>query len=594
MASCTKEFPNGPEPTTPEPEQHTVRLQLPSSLVVMPASRAVATQEENAVTRLDIYVFDENGVLENIMTNAAVSDENYINIKTSGGTVKSFYLIANPQGVSALGSVHTGQTTAAQFRELATDIATQPVSIPLMMTGYVEDADISNSKTININVKRRITRLDFGNEPLLTGFTVSRVLLSNVTPSVHVFGNATQPLTTTKEPVVFDYHSDQTTYFLLLSGEADVTLEGVRAGETHTSLMGFSSMELKPNVRYSLRVPDYGAYMGNKQVVFTAGQSETDYRTGIPTSWSASDYSGITWIEGNRYAVVHDKMDGFYIMELNVTASGITPVSRSSFYGNTGVSRDCEGIVYHPGRGTVFISGEADQQILEYDMAGNKTGAKLAVPAIFAKSNGTGNYGFEALAYDRTTGRFWTTTEATLPADGGAASPSTTRKHNVHRLQAFDENLQPVAQYAYKSDNLSADGSTSQYAFGIPEMVALPDGRLLVMEREFAVFSGVISAWDSRVDIKVFLVDPRGASDVSGLATISGLSDSDYLPKQQLASFRTPLSSIANYEGMCLGPVLSDGTRSLLLINDSQSRYSAVLGLVKLDEYLKMMKLKYQ
>jgi hypothetical protein len=44
--------------------------------------------------------------------------------------------------------------------------------------------------------------------------------------------------------------------------------------------------------------------------------------------------------------------------------------------------------------------------------------------------------------------------------------------------------------------------------------------------------------------------------------------------KKLLANFTTRLSGVsynlANYEGMCLGQVLDDGTQTLLLINDSQ------------------------
>ena len=33
----------------------------------------------------------------------------------------------------------------------------------------------------------------------------------------------------------------------------------------------------------------------------------------------------------------------------------------------------------------------------------------------------------------------------------------------------------------------------------------------------------------------------------------------------------------ANYEGMCLGPKLEDGSQTIILISDSQSRYKGVL-----------------
>ena len=53
------------------------------------------------------------------------------------------------------------------------------------------------------------------------------------------------------------------------------------------------------------------------------------------------------------------------------------------------------------------------------------------------------------------------------------------------------------------------------------------------------------------------------------------------LEKRLLTSWRTHLTllrhSIANYEGMCLGPTLTDGSRVLLLVADSQGQYAGVL-----------------
>lgn len=40
-----------------------------------------------------------------------------------------------------------------------------------------------------------------------------------------------------------------------------------------------------------------------------------------------------------------------------------------------------------------------------------------------------------------------------------------------------------------------------------------------------------------------------------------------------------PLSkrSFANYEGMCLGPMLEDGSQVVILLSDSQDQYAGVL-----------------
>ena len=95
----------------------------------------------------------------------------------------------------------------------------------------------------------------------------------------------------------------------------------------------------------------------------------------------SAQYSGIVPMGGNRYAVVSDKpKDGFFIFRIDQhPATGeVTSVYLEAFKGNpsphvnaAGISlRDCEGVAYVPSTNTVFISGEGDQQILEYSIDG--------------------------------------------------------------------------------------------------------------------------------------------------------------------------------------------------------------------------------
>ena len=61
-------------------------------------------------------------------------------------------------------------------------------------------------------------------------------------------------------------------------------------------------------------------------------------------------------------------------------------------------------------------------------------------------------------------------------------------------------------------------------------------------------------------------------------------AEGDMLPKQLLVEFTTRTFGLANYEGMCLGPVLRDGRQTLILIADSQGGSG---GLTR--EYLKVV-----
>src|SRR5574344_514119 len=298
----------------------------------------------------------------------------------------------------------------------------------------------------------------------------------------------------------------------------------------------------------------------------------------FPQTVAAGNYSGLTHIDKNRYAVVDDKSstDGFYVFNIDVdSVSGkIENVSIEGFRGNGGRNRDGEGIVYIPASNTIFISGEGDRQIREYNMDGMLTGRTLRIPDILAKSSG--NYGFEALAYNAHTQQFWTTTESTVPADG-MQSTSTNGVRNMLRLQSFDADLNPLRQYVYLMDAPVASFPSANYAMGVSEMTALDDGRLIVLEREFFVPPSKLGAF---VNCKLYVVSPSEGKTINETDTLS-LASSPFLPKTLLYEFKTTLSlfnhGIANYEGLCLGPKLTDGMQTLLMVSDSQNQYYGVL-----------------
>lgn len=314
----------------------------------------------------------------------------------------------------------------------------------------------------------------------------------------------------------------------------------------------------------------------------------------------AANYSGIAPLGDDRYVLVSDKepADGFFEFTIsqNATTGRVEHVSLTGFRGNprpqldrAGLSvRDCEGIAYFPPARTVFISGEGDQRILEYDLKGRPTGRELNVPAIFGPSRIVGNYGFEALSYCPTTHRFWTTTESTLPADGPAAGPAHPGAQNLLRLQSFGDDLQPVAQYAYRMDRGKSDDFGRIYVMGVPELTALPDGRLLVLEREADVSQGYLS---SEVVCKLFVVNPREGWQIDSSTSLPALDPNRFLIKTLLASWTTRLTpfnhTFANYEGMCLGRRLADGRQTLLLVSDSQGGYGR--GPVRLKDYLRVI-----
>ena len=280
-------------------------------------------------------------------------------------------------------------------------------------------------------------------------------------------------------------------------------------------------------------------------------------------------YSGISYIAGRRYAVVHDKAGGGGIWYFSIPFAGDGSFGTILAQPAPGTvestqQRDCEGIAYVPSTGTFFVSGETQQDILEYGFDGRPTGRSLAVPPRFWADRIRGNRGFEALTFSPQTELFWTTTEMPLIADEGASDGP-----QLLRLQSFalsDLEARDERRYLTEAPEAKAEGARA-YIFGVPALAGLPDGRLLVLEREVFVPSGSLldQLREAYSRTRVFVVDPREES-------------AEALEKQLVIDFRTTVLDLADYEGMCLGPVLEDGTQTLLLIADSQGGMN---GLVK-------------
>ena len=258
----------------------------------------------------------------------------------------------------------------------------------------------------------------------------------------------------------------------------------------------------------------------------------------------AGNYSGICSIGNGCYAVVDDKAteDGFYIFRLDTDClSGRITAAENTGYRSSGLpNRDMEGICYRPSTQTVFISGEADNEVYEYGLDGRRTGRRLEMPKEFAAASK--NTGLESLAYDSTYHRFFTTTERPLPGD------------TMLRIQTFGDDLKPQRQYLYMPDK----PISRKYYWGVTDLCTLPDGRLLVLERQLRVPRLKTGA---RSVVRIYETD----------FTEGGILDKK-LVKEIKGSITLTSRTFANCEGLCL-----TCHNMLLLVADSQNRHKGVL-----------------
>lgn len=264
----------------------------------------------------------------------------------------------------------------------------------------------------------------------------------------------------------------------------------------------------------------------------------------FPSEIPAGNYSGICQIGEGRFAAVSDKSDedGFFVfsIELDTLKHRIASIRNEGFRSSGQPNSDLEAICFYPPAQTLFIASEKHSEVREYTLDGQPTGRALQMPAVFKKANK--NYGLESLTFDTFTQQFLTTTERPLTGD------------SLHRIQAFNTDMEPTRQYLYRADA----PLSSRHVYGVSELCATGDGRLLVLERQVYIPDSKIGA---TTDIRIYEVL---------------LGDEEQLEKQLVKAFTTKLTlfgrKFANYEGMCLlTPDL------LLLIADSQNQYAGVL-----------------
>lgn len=292
------------------------------------------------------------------------------------------------------------------------------------------------------------------------------------------------------------------------------------------------------------------------------------------------ELSGIAWAGGDIYYAVNaaNVSNRLYKFAISLDSSG--QISSNGVVSDVTLesSSYLEGCAYDPASGTVWVSMEGpNSSIREYDP---ETGAWLRtapLPDIF-KNNMRVNFRLEALTISGDGLTMWTANEEALACDGNISTnyPSRAEGGTTVRLQRFTrasvrDNWTAAAQYAYKTYGLYTPyGYNNAQRSGVAGLCALPDGQLLVLEREFSGveensnLSSIWAGYYSSYTMAIVLADCSSATDVSTLPSLAGAT---YTPVAKTKLFEKK-TGYANYEGICLGPSISDDCVSILLVSD--------------------------
>ena len=337
----------------------------------------------------------------------------------------------------------------------------------------------------------------------------------------------------------------------------------------------------------------------------------------FPKTVAAGNYSGIAHLHDDIYAVVSDKSDSAlyfnFRIQVNPKTGELEQVENLGFTERTdgtlndgkpwlGLEKgfDHEAIV-KVSDSTLVIASEGYCCLKEFSILPTSAdAAKVGYPQNLWESRWPSsefypNYNFESLAFDSVHQYLWTIPESTLRKDGQPATPQNglTNRLRLMRLNwgkiKEDSNKEEYSEqvsskkdsrymmtYAYQMDQPSTHKKADIYVMGVSELCALPDGQLLVLEREAFIPKIKIGAF---CKCKLYQINPLNSEEFALKEKFS--SDTPFLKKRLLAEWKTGLSlskrSFANYEGMCLGPKLEDGSQVVILLSDSQDQYAGVL-----------------
>ncbi len=288
----------------------------------------------------------------------------------------------------------------------------------------------------------------------------------------------------------------------------------------------------------------------------------------------ARELSGITYAGGSSYLAVGDKDKLLHTLSISldintgaITSTTIdpTPITLSSSF-NT----DREAIVMQGSY--VLTTNEEGPQLEAFDAA---TGASTGTP-VNISNPGYGIYGqdrpnraWESLAiYHNNTSTILFANEDALVPDGPTASFTQGAWVRIQSSSADAANSTATAigQFAYPTDAINGDSPfTTSETSGLVEMLTLPSGQVLAMERAVGL---------SGYRIRIYEILGAGATDITSLTGLAGLTSGiDFTPLAKALLWEQTFSALtnSNFEGIALGPTLADGRQSLVLVADNAS-----------------------
>jgi hypothetical protein len=296
-----------------------------------------------------------------------------------------------------------------------------------------------------------------------------------------------------------------------------------------------------------------------------------------PGGVTVHSMSGVTYlglVGGNHRFIAAEQTQGELVaFDIAFNASG--GIASISNVATTPISpleplEDFEGIAFtNPARNSVFLSDEDalsagdSLSVREVSLA---TGAELqavTIPAVFA--NRRANRGFESLTRSPDGTVMWTANEQALIPDGPISTSSAGTDVRLLQLNVAGNSVVAGSQFAYLVEPIHGTSPLFSPQSGLSDLVSLPDGTLISLERSASFFASPSSYLN-----RIYEIDFSGATDVSVGPAAVGLASQSFtrVGKELLWSGAADGNDGQNLEGLTLGPRLANGSWVLLGVVD--------------------------
>lgn len=288
--------------------------------------------------------------------------------------------------------------------------------------------------------------------------------------------------------------------------------------------------------------------------------------------------SGIDFYNDLYYLVCDDASNPRYYeatIEIKNTEIFSIDIKKVIRINDTSKYLDLESIRYNAKTKQLFLTSEGHiykgkpPLLISVDSVGNIEN-NIEIPKAFlpnSQQKPRHNATLEGLSNSYNDNGYWIAMELPLEVDG--PEPQLTKTKSPVRITFIDTKTNKAEnQFVYLLDAIAKQPKGNFSVNGLTDILEYDKNKFFVIERSYS--SGLGNQSNT---IKIFSAD---ASQATNTLQMDSLSNKDYIPatKKLLLNFerlRDNLTnnSIDNIEGICFGPILSNGNKTLLLVSDN-------------------------